>query len=179
MTMKKRTKSYLKTCWAQGFSLVEVALALAVAAFCLLTLVALLPVGLRSYKNADDQGVMVNLATMVVRDLQATPSGAANSPRFKFLVPAAGGAPDANPQILYVDASGVATGLINAAPTGVSLYRICVAFYPPTGAGQKLATTVRIQITSPALADANTPNPPGWSVKYSNIFQTMVALNRN
>ena len=43
------------------------ALALAVASFCLITLMALLPVGMQGYQQADQQGTMVNLATMVVR----------------------------------------------------------------------------------------------------------------
>jgi uncharacterized protein (TIGR02598 family) len=166
--MKKRSQAI------QGFSLVEVALALGIAAFCLVTLLALMPVGLQSYKKADDQSVMVNLATMVVRDIQSAPSGASPSPRFLFKVPAAGGPSDVTPQTIYVNASGVETGAIGTAPTQDSLYRINVAFFPP--ASGKTATTARIQITSPALADAN---PGAWPTKYSNMFETVVALNRN
>ena len=172
--MKKRSENHLKNCLSQGFSLVEVALALAVAAFCLLTLIALLPVGLQSYQKASNESVMVNLATMVVRDLQATATSATASPSLKFTIPAAGGG-NSQVETFYADASGVPTGKVDQPATPNSIYRVNVAFYPPP-ANQKLATTARIQITSPAQADTT---PLVWSTKYSNIFQTMVSLNRN
>jgi uncharacterized protein (TIGR02598 family) len=157
-----------------GFSLVEVALALAIASFCLITLLALLPVGVQNYRDADNQSAMVNLATMVQRDLEATPSSAttATSPRFSFSVPAVTGSGDTNPQIVYVDASGTtATGTAR-------IYRINVAFSPPLPAGTNLrgATTARILITWPAMADASTTT---WPANYSDMFETTVSLNRN
>lgn len=154
-----------------GFSLVEVALALAIAGFCLITLVALLPVGVAHYRDADNQSAMVNLATMVQRDLAVTPISAttSTSPRFSFQVPAAGGNPDPTPQIIYVDPSG------NVATGNARIYRINVAFNPPAS-GTRGATTARILITWPALADANST---GWPTMYSDMFETTITLNRN
>jgi uncharacterized protein (TIGR02598 family) len=171
--MKKSTPIFrIASRATRGFSLVEVAMALAVAAFCLLTLVALLPVGLRSYQRADNQTIMVNLATMVARDLEATPqqpvppATSPQSPRFLFTIPAAG---NGTPQTLYADVSGVPLGTASDPITPGSIYRVNVTVYSPA-AGQKLATTAHIQITSPAQAAL---------ANYTDIFQTVVALNRN
>ena len=159
-----------------GFSLVEIALALAILAFCLLTLLALLSEGADSYRDAGAQSTMVNIATMVVRDLQATPSSG-TSPEYGFAIPAAAGtASGTTPQTVYVDASGTATGPINTPPTSNSIYRISLYFTPPTSAGQKTATLGRILLTFPAQADPTCTVSPA---KYTDIFQTVVYLNRN
>jgi Tfp pilus assembly protein PilW len=167
----------------RGFSLVEVVLALGVASFCLVILVALVPVGLQRYQKADGQSSMVNLATMVASDLDATTNGigaaAVPSPRFSFSIPAptptAGGSTPP-PQTVYVDASGVASGnKPGAAPNAASIYRISLFFYPPVSP-LKAATTARILITAPAWAD---PAPQNAPTNYANIFETTVSLNRN
>jgi hypothetical protein len=142
---------------------------LAVASFCLITLMALLPVGMEGYQQADQQGTMVNLATMVVRDLQATPASG-TSPRFAIAIPTAGTSASSNPQIVYTDTSGnVVTGTSR-------IYRISVSFTAPTASTNRAATTARILITWPALADAGSTS---WPVEYSNMFETSIALNRN
>ncbi len=161
-----------------GFSLVEVALALGIASFCLITLMALLPVGVQHYKQADTQKTMVNLASMVVRDLETTSAGtsAVISPRFKFSVPAAGETVSGTPQTLYVDAFGVATGVIGGAPTASSIYRLSLFFVPPSSSNHKSATQTRLLITFPANADSV---PTTLPAKYSDMFETTVSLNRN
>jgi uncharacterized protein (TIGR02598 family) len=167
----------------RGFSLVEVVLALAVASFCLVVLVGLVPVGLQRYHKADDQSSMVNLATMVASDLNATTNGTAavNSPRFSFSILPSGSNLSGTMQTVYVDASGVATGALGQNATSTSIYRISLFFYPPAlppapASPLKAATNVRILITSPAQAD---PSPAIAPAKYSNIFETTVSLNRN
>ena len=166
--MKKRTKIIA------GFSLVEVALAMGVAAFCLLTLMALLPVAVQRYHDADAQSAMVNMATMVARDLEATPSSG-TSPRFGFTIPASGST--MGPYTIYVDASGNASGTApGASPNSSSLYRVSVYFTPPTTAGQRTATAARIWVTFPAQADSS----PGTDAKnYADMFETTIYLNRN
>jgi len=152
-------------------------LALAILSFILVTLLALLSEGVESYRDAGAQSTMVNLATMVVHDLQTTPSGnSASSPEYGFSIPAAGtGA--SGPETVYVDVNGTATATtIGAAPTSNSIYRITVYFIPPTTAGQKTATLARIMITFPAQADSVPSSSP---TLYTDIFQTMVSLNRN
>ena len=167
--MKKKTRL------VSGFSLVEVAVALGIASFCLVTLMALLPVGIQRYHDADAQSAMVNLATMTVRDLEETPSSG-TSPRFGFSIPAAGGtASGTTPQTVYVDASETPAGTPGTAPTSSSIYRISVFFSPP-GTGQRTATLARIWITFPANAD---PAPGSLPANYVDMFETTVSLNRN
>jgi len=169
--MKKRAQRI------KGFSLVEVVFALAVAAFCMVSLMALIPVGLQAYQQANTRSTMVNMATMVVRDLQsaALSTSSVSSPRFKFPVPPAGGASGVI-HTLYMDASGNPTpNTIDVAPTSSSIYRITVQVYPPAS-NTKMATMVRIWLTFPANADPDPAQPPA---KYSNGFETTVSLNRN
>jgi uncharacterized protein (TIGR02598 family) len=159
-----------------GFSLVEVALALGIAAFSLVTLMALIPVGLHNYQQADNQTVMVNLATMVVQDLN-TSTGTTTS-RFQFPIPTTYAATPPL-QTVYVDSSGYApAGSLNQPPTASSVYRITVSFiYPDTPPNTSpVATVARILITSPALADPAPASPPAH---FSTMFETNVALNRN
>lgn len=156
----------------RGFSLVEVAVALSIASFCIVTLMGLIPVGLHNYQQANSQSAMVNLTTGVAQDLQSTAVSVATSPRFQFNIPAPGastGTPP--PQNAYVDASGTPqTNLTND-----SIYRISVAFFPPAS-GLKNATVARIMVTFPAQADTN---PGAWPTKYTSMFETTVSLNRN
>ena len=50
--IRKRT---LQPAWRQGFSLIEVTLAIGIVSFALLAVVALLPTGLKAIKNASEQ----------------------------------------------------------------------------------------------------------------------------
>lgn len=160
-----------------GFSLVEVAMALGIASFCMVTLLALMPVGIQNYHKADAQSAMANLAAMVVRDLQSAPSGATSkTSQFQFQFPAAG----STSQTVYVDESGQASGTPppSSGPIAASRYRITVTIYPPavTTPPSVTSTTATILITSPALADPVPGNPP---TKYTDRFETTVSLNRN
>jgi uncharacterized protein (TIGR02598 family) len=157
-----------------GFSLVEVAFALGVASFCMVTLLGLIPVGLHNYQQADNQSIMANLTTSVAQDLQATSAitTPAISPQFSFTIPASNGTPNPTPQTVYVDAAGKPT----TGPADVnSIYRLSVAFFPPP-TNSKAATVARIQVTFPAHADTVSG---AWPTKYTSMFETMVSLNRN
>ena len=59
-----------------GFSLVEVTLALGVAAFCLIAVFGLIPVGVQTNRNATSQTAATNIIALVVADLRATPKTA-------------------------------------------------------------------------------------------------------
>lgn len=58
---------------ASAFSLVEVTLALGIAAFCLIAVSGLLPVGIQTNRNATSQTRATNILTSVVGDLRAAP----------------------------------------------------------------------------------------------------------
>jgi len=156
-----------------GFSLVEVALALGIASFSMVILLALIPLGIQHYHHADTQSAMANLGSMVVRDLQSAPSGAtAKTPQFNFDFSQTG------LQTVFVDDSGQASGTAPnvAPPAPTSLYRISVTLYSPPAATPLAATIATILITFPAQADKTPTTPP---TNYTDHFETTVALNRN
>jgi uncharacterized protein (TIGR02598 family) len=65
-----------------AFSLIEVTLALGVAAFCLIAVFGLMPVGVQTNRNATSQTAATNIVAAVVADLRATP----NPPRINTSV---------------------------------------------------------------------------------------------
>ena len=58
---------------AAAFSLVEVTLALGIAAFCLIAVFGLMPVGVQTNRNATSQTAATNIMAAVIADLRATP----------------------------------------------------------------------------------------------------------
>ncbi|PYI58832.1 MAG: Verru/Chthon cassette protein B, partial [Verrucomicrobia bacterium] len=58
---------------AAAFSLVELTLALGIAAFCLIALFGLVPIGIQTNRNATSQTSATNIMAAVVADLRATP----------------------------------------------------------------------------------------------------------
>jgi uncharacterized protein (TIGR02598 family) len=67
---------------AAAFSLVEVTLALGIAAFCLLALFGLIPASMQTNRNATSQTAATNIIAGVVADLRATPSSATTSTQY-------------------------------------------------------------------------------------------------
>ena len=63
--MKKRSA-------AAAFSLVELTLALGIAAFCLIAVFGLVPVGVQTNRNATSQTAATNILSSVISDLRAT-----------------------------------------------------------------------------------------------------------
>lgn len=151
---------------AGGFSLVEVVLALGIAVFALITIMALLPAGLGASKASSAQTEAMNLATGIVADLRQTPSALAIansnssltslSPRYGIDVTKAA-------TTLYLDPSGNASTTLTAA----SRYKVVVALTPPAG-GQRTATFGNIQFIWPAAAPTA-----------ANSLSVFVALDRN
>jgi type II secretory pathway pseudopilin PulG len=56
-----------------AFTLIEVVLALGIASFAVLTMVALLPVGIASTKDSLDESVALNILSEIISDRKATP----------------------------------------------------------------------------------------------------------
>jgi uncharacterized protein (TIGR02598 family) len=65
-----------------GFSLVEITLALGVTAFCLLSILALLPIGLTTNRGTVQQTLAANLLSAIAADLRNTPKAEKSSPEF-------------------------------------------------------------------------------------------------
>src|SRR5438105_9667881 len=76
--MKRRSKC--------AFSLVEVTLALGIAAFCLIAVFGLMPVGVQTNRNATSQTAATSLMAAVVSDLRATPKANATSTQFALVL---------------------------------------------------------------------------------------------
>src|ERR1051325_7799577 len=86
---------------ATAFSLVELTLALGIAAFCLMTVFALVPVAVLTNRNSTSQTAATNIIAAVVADLRATPAGNPNST--EFCIPFATSGSSAP---LYFDSAG-------------------------------------------------------------------------
>jgi uncharacterized protein (TIGR02598 family) len=82
-----------------AFSLVEVTLALGIAAFCLIAVFGLMPVGVQANRNATSQTAATNIIAAVVSDLRATPKNSTTSSQFSIAF-------GTNPPPMYFDGTG-------------------------------------------------------------------------
>jgi len=142
-----------------AFSLVEVTLALGVAAFCLLAVFGLMPIGVQTNRNATSQTAAANIMASVLADIRttakATPS-ATPSPLYNISVPARGDS-NATPQTLYFDGTGQFTISLGAN----SRYQLNVTFPANPDPGAFKPTYVAVKVTWPAAADPVTTTPSG------------------
>jgi len=150
----------------QGFSLVEVTLAIGIAGFCLIALFGMLPVGLKSNQAAVQQMLANSILTSVVSDLKTTPvteprGAATSSPRFQIPLPAQNSTGASNP--LYFTEDGRLT-----TDLGQSMFRLTVTFLP--NAGSRAASLANVKITWPSVA--TTANASGG-------VESFVAMDRN
>ena len=176
-----------------AFSLIEVTLALGIAAFCLLTVFGLLPLGLNSTQNAAEQTTVAGIATAISADLHGTPSissTGATTTQFGFVISGTNsGVSPTQPrtQTLFFGQDGSpVTGVGDDAtaqrPSGASTeparYRATIRISPdPTLFKITSSTTlykVWILITWPALADPTALNTPQY---FSGSFETVTSLN--
>jgi uncharacterized protein (TIGR02598 family) len=163
---------------AEAFSLIEVTIALGIAAFCLVTVFGLLPIGIVSNQTSFEQTMAGNISSAVISDLRsAQPCGAVTSPRFGLPIPAAGDA--ATVHTIYISSSGSAT-TVDGAPmvsgSAIYRYRMTVQFFPPQATAPYAATSVRLLVTWPALAD---PNYAALPVNYAGSYEADTTLDRN
>jgi uncharacterized protein (TIGR02598 family) len=94
-----------------AFSLVEVTLALGIAAFCLIAIFGLMPVGVQANRNATSQTAATNIIAAVIADLRATPKNSTTSSQFSIAF-------GTNPPPMYFDGTGQFAGSIApASPT--------------------------------------------------------------
>lgn len=134
-----------------GFSLIEVTLALGVAAFCLLTVSALLIVGVQTNKKSKSENVATNIIAAAVSDLRATakvPLGqlpGATPSLFQFAL--YGSSPP-----LFFDTNGSRTNDINAP------YRLTVR---TSNSGETTPVYAWLRVTWPGSADPDNGSPDG------------------
>jgi Tfp pilus assembly protein PilV len=164
-----------------GFTLVEVALALGITAFCLVALMGMIPVGLTNSLNASTQTGAASLLTAVAADLRDTPLPTATvpnpvSPFFQIPVPtpapspATGTSAATAPTVFYMDDGGSFNAVLAALPN--ARYRVTVTNLPTsTGASTPIySTTEQLVVTW----------PPQTSVSSAaGSMAAIVELNRN
>jgi uncharacterized protein (TIGR02598 family) len=156
-----------------GFSLVELTLALGVATFCLLAVFALLPTSLSTNQRTVQQTADTTLARAIAVDLSDTPMTTQNSPRYGITIPTAGTA--THTVFLQEDGSLSGTQDSDADPSQNPKYRATIYFVAPN-TSQKTATTARILLTWPALADKSAGATPS---NYTGAYEIFTAVNRN
>lgn len=106
-----------------AFSLVELTLALGVAAFCLLAVFGLMPIGVQTNRNATSQTRATNIIAALTADLRATPktagTWAGTSSQFCITIPLN---PTVTPITLYFDSEGRCSNDLagSTSPCGVS-----------------------------------------------------------
>jgi len=154
-----------------AFSLVEVTLALGVAAFCLIAVFGLIPVGLQTNRNSTSQTAATNIIAFVVADLRANYKSQGNwySPLLCITLG------NLTPTTLYFDSQGQCSGNLAGStntcggPRTViqTRYRVNITFPPtttftptPTPSTGDL-TYANLKVTWPAAADPVTTTPSG------------------
>ncbi len=150
--------------WHGGFSLVEVTLALGIAAFTLLAVFGLMPVGMNATYSSGEQTMAADLATAIASDLQNTPpSGTAvTSQIFKISIPVTGGTLNT----LYFDEAGVAATTLDSVK---HRYRAEIYLRRPSTTSA-LATVGELCISWPATRP---------SANAQGALRVPIALDRN
>ena len=159
-----------------AFSLVEVTLALGIAAFCLIAVFGLVPVAVLTNRNATSQTAATNIMAAVVADLRATPKAKFVSGQFAITIPSdqSSGAGSSCQQCLpcwinqtqtrYFDGSG------NVVAAGTGLYRVTLTLMQnPSATTTTGALFYDVRVTWPAAADPCVTTPSG-SVENLAVF---------
>jgi uncharacterized protein (TIGR02598 family) len=139
-----------------AFSLVELTLALGIAAFCLIAVFGLVPVGVQTNRNATSQTAATNILTSVVSDIRASPPGQSKSAKYKI-------SRNKNSRTtLYFDGQGQFTTLRGAN----SRYRLYVKIDDVNPGGVAYPAYAWLKVSWPAAVDPiNTTVTPSGSVE--------------
>jgi|ERR1041385_2090323 uncharacterized protein (TIGR02598 family) len=152
---------------AHAFSLVELTLALGVAAFCLLAVFGLMPISVQTNRNATSQTQAANIMAAVIADLRATPTSSTTSTQF--------GITFGTCRRLYFDSEGQVTAFgacdetITLPPT--SRYQLNVTWNVPnsTGACSAALPCADLKVTWPAAVDPTTTTPSGSAEMFAGF----------
>jgi uncharacterized protein (TIGR02598 family) len=136
---------------AAAFSLVELTLAIGIAAFCLIAVFGLMPVGVQTNRNATSQTAAASILSNVIADMRATPRTNATSSQFAITF--------GTEKTLYFDGAGQFTTSLGAN----SRYRVRITF-PSSPSGLSYAD---VKVTWPAAA---TPSNASGSTEIFAAF---------
>ncbi len=153
-----------------AFSLVEITLAMGVAAFCLIAVLGMLPVGLKTQQAGVQQTTASAIISQIVTDLRADvrlPPGQASKEQDQGFALHNHWAAVATPDTLYFTNEGKQTGTVNSAAPTDAVFRATITYiFPPT--------------TTTSLADITISWPATQSdlTKVAGSVETFVAVNR-
>src|SRR5437879_4142606 len=133
-----------------AFSLVEVTLALGVAAVSLIAIFGLLVTGTQTHHTAVEQSSSSDILTAVAADLRATPKTSTTSTQFGIPIPAGN---TVTTSTLYFNSQGRSS----TALVGDSRYQLTIKFLANSG-GARTATFVDLRMTWPAAAAVTAAN---------------------
>ena len=152
---------------SNGFSLVEITLALGVAAISMIAIFGLLATGIQTNRVSTQQAGSSDILAAVAADLRATPKtippgAATTSTQFGVGIPINGSSATST---LYFDTVGRSSTSLSDSST----YRITVTFL--SNGGGRTATFANLKLTWPAAAD------PASAI--TRRAETFLALDRN
>ena len=177
---------------AAAFTLVEVALAMGIASFCLVAVLGLVPLGIDTNLKASDQTACSSIMTHVLADLRATPmtsppGAAATSAEYALKIPSRSGSDAPTKPTIFATLYFGNTAqqfFFPPPPSTVSplnaRYRMTVTYLPSnftsaTGAPDKTATGVILLLTWPPAVDPNNPS----TGRPAGRVQVFASLDRN
>jgi uncharacterized protein (TIGR02598 family) len=152
----------VKTQKRAAFSLIEVTLALGVAAISMLVIFSLLPIGLQTNQRSIEQTASADILSAVAADLRATPvtnprGNATTSIQFGIPIPAAS---NTGTTTLFFNSAGQ----FARSQQPDSRYLATITFVSNGGAA-KAASFAHLQITWPA--GAATTSAQGWAEMFA------------
>jgi uncharacterized protein (TIGR02598 family) len=157
-----------------AFSLVEVTLALGVAAFCLIVLLGLFPAGLKTQQASIEQTLANGVITEIIGDLRADvrlPPGQAQKETVSGFGLHGHWLQVSQPDTLYFTNEGKWTGTLNQSPDADAVLRAKITYLFPPNASTAVA---KIIVSWPAQVD---PTAPGAPVP-AGYVETFIAVNR-
>jgi uncharacterized protein (TIGR02598 family) len=154
----------------RGFSLVEVTFAIGVVSFCMLSALALLPLGITASHDSLEMTSAVGIASEISSDLRSgsTLAGSGTgttTPRFQINTTAG------TTTTLFFGADDSFSHTVVQGGTSASVYRATVTMGTATAG---LTQPVRILVTWPALADPNGAQAPS---NYTGSLDVSTAVN--
>jgi len=155
-----------------AFSLVEITLAIGVAGFCLLAVLGLLPVALKTQQASIQQTTASQVLSNFAADLRASvryPPGLVDKLNSQQKTLRGHWALVGTPDTIYYTNEGWQTGgLTPATPPIDAVFRLTLTYLlPPT----ETTSLANIKVTWPAQVDPATSTPAG-------SVQTFIAINR-
>jgi uncharacterized protein (TIGR02598 family) len=145
----------VKKRFTSAFSLVELTLAIGIAAFCLIAVFGLMPIGVQTNRNATSQTAATAILSDVVADLRGTPKTSNTSSQFGITFGTA--------KTLYFDGAGQFTTSLSAD----SRYQLDISWTTSTPTGPRYAD---VKATWPAAAT---------SANASGSVEMFAAFDRN